>query len=175
MTVSGDFLCRCSQSLLPPGPRRGAPGLCTQGPRGAGPLRGEHLLSPLSPVPRGSGREPGGRPRRVIPSGRMARKRLSCRFHSGWASRAWHWHGGRPCYLSSGIWTLRANVKWTRCFFSLRFKWRMSARKLRWDFISRQAGACSSTPACQLKDASQAMLARDPSKGKKKKKAKKNK
>ena len=78
-------------SGAPPGRRRPVYPETHGAPRG---LSEESTFSLLSPVPRGSGREPGGAaPEGEFPRGGW-RGRLSWRFHSGWASPEPGWHGG---------------------------------------------------------------------------------
>ena len=59
-----------------------------------------------------------GRPRRVNSLGEDGEEDCPGDFTVAGLPRSLAGTGGRPWYTGSGIWTLRANVKWTRCFFS---------------------------------------------------------
>lgn len=138
VTVSGDFLrrdqSRGRHSRSVRGPRLPCPG-------GAVPGRGQRLYRvPLrtlratghsraflrgAPTPVFAGLWEGARrggPEGEFPQWRVVRKRLSWNLTVAGLPREPSWHGGRLCLTGSGIWTLRANVKWTRSFFFLKIK-----------------------------------------------------
>lgn len=116
----GGLSLRCGRSRsLPPGPHRGDAGLCTLRPTGHPGAFLRRAPSLSSRQFRGAvGGNQAGRPRRVNSLGEDGEEDCPGDFIVAGLPRSLAGTGGRPWYTGSGIWTLRANVKWTRCFFS---------------------------------------------------------